>query len=217
MNLITYTHEDAEDVRRKLDALLATGCRSHTGVYNDGLTLGVVVANRAKKSKLYEFGWAAKSDDELGRAAPPVTDLALLQIVAEWKTGEPAATPADPLPLASAAQPEARQIDTRETFIDWLREAKPGAQALYHRGSIAHYRKDAPARLVELQRLADAAKPAHPRPVSESVEMQQIQDRLELIATVTQMEQAGLVRLIQRRQVEGGEGNFIYLAIKKGR
>jgi hypothetical protein len=217
---MTYTHDDAEDARRKLNTLLASGCRAHTGVYNDGKTLGIVVASKAGKSKLYEFGWTCLRDDTHCQPAPPFTDLALLQVVAEWKSGDLEEPPASAAVLPenpAYTGPVAKEVCTRDDFLDWLRTAKPGAHALYHRGSVANYRKDGPIRLIELQRLSDNAKPSHPRPPGESVEMQQIQDRLELITTVSGMVNADMVRLIQRRTVEGGEGEFIYYAVKKGR
>jgi hypothetical protein len=214
--LTSYTHADSEDVRRKLNAMLEPGCRAHTGVYNNGSTLGVVVASRKGASRLYEFGWAGKTEDAPGYPSPAVSNAGLLEIVSQWRRGEPEelapATPAVP-----ASGPVAHKVETREEFLRWLSAAKPGATALYHEGSVANYRKDAPLRLTELQRLADDAKPSHPRPAAESVEMQQIQDHIELIQTVTNMAQTDMVRLIQRRTVEGREGEFIYYAIKKGR
>lgn len=209
-----YTYDDSEDVRRKVQAMLPAGFKVRAGVYNDGLTLGLVVVNAAQVSRLYEFGWAGKTETDPGRPAASITDLALLQIVSQWRTGT-LVEEAPGEPLATAPSPAAQTVETREQFLAWLRDAKVGAQALYHRGSLAHYRKDAPLRLIHLERLQDEAKPASPRPRSEAVEIEQIRMHLELLTTVTQMAEADLVHLVQRRAME--EGQSVYYAVKKER
>jgi hypothetical protein len=179
--------------------------------------VGIVVSNKSRKSKLYEFGMVCTDGEPMQcQPAPILNDLAILRILEEWRSGDLEEKAEPPILGLAAPQPAAREVATRDEFIAWLRDAKAGSQALYHRGSLAHYRKDAPTRLLHLQKLSDDAKPAHPRPPGEAIEMQQIQDRIELIQTVTQMQEAQLVSLIQRRSVEA-EGEFIYLAIKKAR
>lgn len=222
MTSTTYSHDDACDARRKLNALLPSGVRAHTGVYNMGRTLGVVISasgpaekGGGKVSRLYEFGWMARTDDHPGQPAPPWSNAALLQILDEWKTGtwvEPAA----PVPVVPAGGPVAKTIHDRPEFEAWLRKAKPGQVCLYHVGSVAHYRAEGTDRLLLLQRLADDAKPSKPRPPAEAIEMRQLQAKMDLLSAVSTAADADQVHLSQRRSVEG-EGRWIYYATKRWR
>jgi hypothetical protein len=214
MTFRRYTHDDAAYVSK----LMQWFCKEHrlkihTGVYNDGMTLGLVVANRDKVSRLYEFGMVGKTADSPGTPGPALSDVGLLKIVQEWSTGEPRPPEKVPTETAPTEDPTAKEFTTRDAFAAWFRDAKPGAKAIYYRGSIAHFRHDAPARIIALQQLQDNAKPAKPRPVSESLELQQIQDSLDLIQHATYLYHQGLALLTQRKSVEGD--TTIHYAVKK--
>lgn len=210
----TYTHADAETAHRKVSALLRHhGCvRVHSGVYNDGRTLGIVVADRKNRvSRLYEFGLAGKTDQSPGSQGPDLTDLALLQICNEWETGSPVAS-AYTAPM-TVAGPAAVEVTTREAFLSWLRAAKPGDMSLYFRGELASFRASAPARIVALQAKSDAARPSQPRPAAEGLEIDRLQTALDLLSSIFAMRDAGMISPTQRRNVDGA--GMIYYATKR--
>lgn len=208
-----YTHADAQEAQRKLQAMLPANVKVHSGVYNDSMTLGLVVANRAKVSRLYEFGLIGQSEATPGKFGADITNMALLEIASDWANGQPSARPDASPPLT--AEPFTQEIRDRDEFLAWFRASKPGDKTLYFRGDVATFRHNGPIRVAQLQKLSDNAKPSAPRPPSESVEINQIQDMLELLQTVTTMSESNLIALTKRRAVEGD--GWICYATKRER
>lgn len=207
-----YTHADAQEAQRKLQAMLPGNVKVHSGVYNDSMTLGLVVANRSKVSRLYEFGLIGQSETAPGKFGADISNMALLEIASDWANGHPSAKPDAP---QTTAEPYTQEIKDRDEFLAWFRASKPGAKTLYFRGEVAEFRHEAPLRIAHLQKLSDNAKPSAPRPPSESVEINQLQDTLELLQTVTTMSESKLIDLTKRRAVEGD--GWICYATKKER
>lgn len=211
----TYSHAESQLVLRKVEGLLRPSHPAigiHVGITNAGHTLALVLADRfSGTSRLYEFGWAGRDGTSEGRTAPHVSNAALLAICDEWETGQ--AVPSPQTEALTAAGPLALEVTTRDGFLNWLRRAKPGDQCLYFRGELAQFRKDATARILELQIRADSARPSRARPAAESVELESLMQRLDLIAAVFKTRDAGLIAPTQRRAIEGD--GMIYYAAKR--
>jgi hypothetical protein len=208
-----YTHADAQEAQRKLQAMLPGNVKVHSGVYNDSMTLGLVVANRAKVSRLYEFGLTGHSETCAGKFGTDISNMALLEIASDWANGQPAVKPESSTPITT--EPYTKEVANRDDFLAWYRSVKPGDKVLYFRGDVATFRHNGPIRIAQLQKLSDTAKPSAPRPPSESVEINQIQDMLELLQTVTTMSESNLIAMTKRRAVEGD--GWICYATKRER
>ena len=113
----------------------------------------------------------------------------------------------------SPPPPGQTEISDADEFSHWLRNAKPGVTAQYHRGCVANFKGDGPLELSRLQYLSDNEPLHSPRPAHERVRAQQIIDRLELLAAVTRAVDVGMVHVTQRRI---GPGRFQYFVTKKG-
>ena len=98
-------------------------------------------------------------------------------------------------------------------FLAWLRGAKKGDQAIYFIGELAAFRQISGARIVELERLADAARPSHPRPPGETVEIDMLRSRMDLASSVSGLAGTGLLHLTQKRNEDAG---WFYLATRTG-
>lgn len=105
------------------------------------------------------------------------------------------------------------QFTEKSEFLAWLRTAKKGDQATYFIGELAAYRQTAAARIVELEKLSDKARPSHPRPPAEAVEIELLRSRLDLAASVSSIAQTGLLHLTQKRHEEFG---WYYVATRTG-
>ena len=99
-------------------------------------------------------------------------------------------------------------------FLAWVRSAKKGDQAVYFSGELAAFRQTAGQRIVELERLADGAKPSSPRPAGEAVEIDTLRSRMDLAASVSGLAGTGLLHLTQKRNDEGG--GWFYIATRTG-
>lgn len=97
-------------------------------------------------------------------------------------------------------------------FLAWLRKARKGDQAVYFVGELAAFRQISGARIVELERLADSARPSRPRPPGEGVEVEMLRARMDLAASVSAIAGTGLLHLTQKRNEEGG--GWFYIATR---
>ena len=99
-------------------------------------------------------------------------------------------------------------------FLAWVRTAKNGDQAVYFVGELASFRQISGPRILELERLADGARPSHPRPPGEAVEIDMLRSRMDLASSVSGLAGTGLLHLTQKRNEEGG--GWYYLATRRG-
>ena len=201
----SFSHDDAVAVASKIMALVPTTLDVHGLVYNDGLTLALIIGNPLGDKHLYEFGWTGRTDDADGAPALAPTDDLLLKIAAAWRSGSPS--------HVISTAPVARDVHSAMEFEHWIKTAKSGHQAIYFRGHLAQFREDAHKRLLQLQTLADKARGWAARPAREVVQVQLIQQQLDLLEAVTLASSRELVMLTQRKTT--GEG-AIYCATRLG-
>lgn len=100
------------------------------------------------------------------------------------------------------------------SFLAWVRVARKNDQAVYFVGELAAFRQNAAARIVDLERLADGARPSHPRPPGEAVEIDMLRSSMDIAACVSNLASTGFLHLTQRRNTTG-EG-WLYLATRTG-
>ena len=105
------------------------------------------------------------------------------------------------------------QYNQKGEFLAWMRTAKKGDQAIYFIGELATFRQVSGARIVELEKLADSARPSHPRPPGEAVEIDMLRGYMEIASCVSGLASAGLLHLTQKRNEDAG---WFYLATRTG-
>lgn len=94
-------------------------------------------------------------------------------------------------------------------FLAWVRLARKGDKAVYFIGELAAFRQSAAARIVELERLCDAARPSQPRPPGEAMEIDMLRSRMDLASSVSGLASTGLLHVTQKRNAEGGGWHYI--------
>lgn len=105
------------------------------------------------------------------------------------------------------------QYSQKGEFLAWMRTAKKGDQAIYFIGELASFRQTAGQKIVELERLADGAKPSSPRPPGEAVEIDMLRSSMDLASSVSALAGTGLLHLTQKRNEDFG---WFYLATRTG-
>jgi hypothetical protein len=106
------------------------------------------------------------------------------------------------------------QFTDKGEFLAWVRAAKSGSRAVYFVGDLATFRQVSAQRIVELERLSDGARPSHPRPSGEAMEIDLLRARMDLASSVSALAGTGLLLLTQKRT--GEAGIWHYLATRTG-
>jgi hypothetical protein len=185
-----YSDAAVSQASRKLNAILADGVTAWVRTSGGRDRLAISVTNSAGMTWLYEF-----------TTEPALSDAAIVDIANEWRTGTLADLPSLPA------------MRDKGAFLDWARSAKPGQTVVYFTGELAQFRATAPQRILQLQRLADQARPAAPRPPGEAIELARLQDAIELIQAATTLQQSETVALTQRRSADGK--GWMYCATRR--
>lgn len=194
-----YQHADVARTQRVMQALLPVGVRVATSSISDGWELSIVVCG-ATACEPYVF-------------APGVTDKQLLVIADQWSTGSLVRPIGQDKSEVLRRVLRSEMITNRNDFATWCRESKRQTKVAYFRGVLSQFRFDAPRRLVQLQGLADEAKPSRPRPQSEAVEAAKLRETLDLLELVTLLHDAKSIELVQHRLADGTGAT--YYAVKR--
>lgn len=191
-----YTHENRAWVKRTLSALLPEGVTADVSLLRDGWQMQVTVCG-PKSCHPYEF-------------APGLTELHLIRLAEQWKTGDRVPPPHD-----DKATPEAlgSMVDTADELRAWARSSKKGQRVIYFTGNLAQFRADTAKAVVTLQAKGDEKISGNGLSAAERVKLTSMQGKLSLLEAVNTLQVASMIELTQARLTDGQ--GFIYYAVKR--